>query len=91
MNNRGNVRAQQGPEIRCVGRSGEDHLVREGCVMSVCFLVQLLGLLFNVAEHSASVMSGKHVEEQCKTLEQNIYLESTCIKVTYKDLCWKYF
>lgn len=91
MNNRGNVRVQKDPEERRVGRSGEDLVVKDGCDMSACFSVQLPGPLFNVAERSASVMSGEHVEEQCKALKQNIYLESTCIKVTYNDLCWKYF
>ena len=43
MNNRGNVRAQKDPEVRSVGRSGEDLVVKEGRDMSACFLVQLPG------------------------------------------------
>lgn len=91
MNNRGNVRALKDPELRFVGRCGEDLVVKEGCDTSVWFFLKLPGPLFYVAERTASVMSGECVEEQFKALKQNIYLERTCSKVTDNDLCWEYF
>jgi len=45
MSNRGNVRMQKDPEVRHVGRSGEDLVVKKGRDTLACFLMQLPGPL----------------------------------------------
>lgn len=57
MKNRGNVRAQKDPGVRCVGWSGEDLAVKEEYELWVCCYVHLPGPLFNIAECSASIMN----------------------------------